>query len=108
MKPKELQVFVSTIAEMFGPEDVIGPEREDKLLKIIQYVKKYNLTFEMIRRWYSNVFKIDDAVRDVTGWTDVTVTVPEKAKEEDLEKAYLTAKSKAPPGPPPSGAAASS
>ena len=90
IKEKELQVFVSTIAEMFSPEDVIGPKREDKLLHIIQYVKKYNLAFEMIRRWYFNVFQDDATLRDVTGWTDVTVTVPEKVKEEDLEKAYLT------------------
>jgi hypothetical protein len=94
MKGKELQVFVTAIAAMFGPDDDIGPNREDKLLKIIQFVKSYNLTFEMMQRWYTNVFKVDKAVRDVKGWKDVTVAVP---REEPKIPSKASAPSKAQP-----------
>jgi hypothetical protein len=100
---RELHIFLGIVAEIFNPEDAVGPRREDKLLKLVQYVKRYNLTFEIIQRWYSNALKSHD--REVAGWKDESITVPEK-EESPSERDYKIAKSKiraAPKMTPPSG-----
>lgn len=113
IEEKELLIFTSTIAEIFSPDDDIGPRREDKLLRIIQYVKRHNLNFDTIRRWYSRIiFDEDDAPRDASGWKGVAVAVPAKMEDPvgaalDVEEAQMTTTSKA-PGAPPSKSAASS
>ena len=57
---QELHILVGMVAEMFSPEDEIGHLRVDKLLKMIQYMKKFNLNLEIIKRSSTNSRKQGD------------------------------------------------
>ena len=93
----ELKVFVCTLAEMFEPEEraQISKKREDRLLKIVQYMIGHNLTIRLIRQWYTNVFKIDKTVRDVSGWKDVSVRVHSSSSTDQrtqFKQIWITSK----------------
>ena len=64
---------------MFSPDDEIGHLRVDKLLKMIQYMKKFSSNLEIVKRWSTNSRKQGDAM----GWADVDMQM--KVPKEDAE-----------------------